>query len=130
LNVEAAWNSFVEFVQVPIDGRDDQPDIDSDGVLVQWGRWSWHDWKPALVLMRQFAVGTDGDSELWQVGLELVFDESAATAGQADVNPAFDFAPIGPDRAAALRRAATFAPLEAVMSLRSVTSRITFEQVC
>ncbi|MFB6560376.1 hypothetical protein ACFCYH_16070 [Streptomyces sp. NPDC056400] len=47
-DVARAWSAFQEFVQVPVDGIEPAED-DGDGFIVQWGRWSWNDDRPALV---------------------------------------------------------------------------------
>ncbi|WP_431902551.1 hypothetical protein [Nonomuraea sp. bgisy101] len=36
----AAWAAFAEFAQTKVAGIDTQPDSDSDGFILQWGRWS------------------------------------------------------------------------------------------
>ncbi|WP_327380766.1 hypothetical protein [Streptomyces sp. NBC_01207] len=120
-DVARAWSAFQEFVQVPVDGIEPAED-DGDGFIVQWGRWSWHEDRPALVFTRQFAVRNDGDQEgeddefwqpqRWNVELALFFAGSPAWADLGHMTWAnsmgFDFDPIGHERAAALARIATF----------------------
>ncbi|MFE1874714.1 hypothetical protein ACFW9N_28175 [Streptomyces sp. NPDC059496] len=121
-DVARAWPAFQEFVQVPVDGIEPAED-DGDGFIVQWGRRSWHEDRPALVFTRQFAVHNEADQEeeeedefwqpqRWNVELELFFADSPAWADLDDMawadSMGFDFDPIGPERAAALARIATF----------------------
>ncbi|GAA2742039.1 hypothetical protein [Kitasatospora cinereorecta] len=117
-DVARAWSAFQEFVQVPIDGIE-PAEGDGDGFIVQWGRWSWNNNRPALVFSRQFAVNDAGDhaEEFWQpqhwsVELVLFFADDPAWADLGDMtwtdSMGFDFDPIGHERAGALTRIATF----------------------
>ncbi|WP_327248445.1 hypothetical protein [Streptomyces sp. NBC_01320] len=116
-DVARAWSAFQEFVQEQIDGIEPAED-DGDGFIVQWGRWSWNDDRPALAFTRQLAVSDEGDQddEFWQpqhwnVELELFFADAPAWADLGDMawtnSMGFDFDPIGPERAAALAQIAT-----------------------
>ncbi len=102
-DVARAWSAFQEFAQAEIDGIAPAED-DGDGFIVQWGRWSWNDDRPALAFTRQFAVIDEGDTEdefwqpeLWGVDLELFFDDSAAWADLDELawsdSMGFDFDP-------------------------------------
>src|SRR5262249_44421140 len=42
-SVDSAWRAFRDFLSRPLEGLDFGPDSDSDGFIVQWGRYSWHD---------------------------------------------------------------------------------------
>jgi hypothetical protein len=82
--VEAAWRAFVEFSQTEIGGVA-PADEDGDGFIVQWGRRSWGDNRLLLTLTRQLAVADLGErddpdwqAELWQVELEIAFDDEPA----------------------------------------------------
>lgn len=113
-NVEAAWQAFRSFLANRIDGLEPGPDSDADGFIVQWGRYGWNDRRPSLSFTRQMAVdvraaGTESDwdqAELWQVNLELVFDDAPALAGVGQLEIAdtgFDFSPPGPEQDRAFR---------------------------
>ncbi|MEU6236965.1 hypothetical protein [Kitasatospora sp. NPDC047058] len=117
-DVARAWSAFQEFVQERIDGIVPAED-DGDGFIVQWGRWSWNDDRPALVFTRQFAVHDERDQDggfsqpqRWNVELELFFGDAPAWADLGDMawrdSMGFDFDPIGRERAEALSRIATF----------------------
>jgi hypothetical protein len=108
-NVEAAWKAFCEFLAQPVEGLESAPDSDSDGFIVQWGRYGWNDRLPGLSFTRQFAVDvratwTETDwyqPEYWQVSLEMVFPDAPALADLDQLNvqdTGFDFSPPGPDR--------------------------------
>lgn len=96
-DVESAWLAFTEFAQTTVDGL--HPGDDADGLIVQWGRYSWNDRTATLAFTRQLALPTGGDPALWQVSLEMRF-RGFHTLATADSG--FDFTPVGPPRAAAL----------------------------
>jgi hypothetical protein len=143
-DVEAAWGAFAEFLQLDIDGIDPTPDSDADGFIVQWGRRSGSDNRLILTFTRQLAVADVGDHadpywqpELWQLDLEMAFDDEAELIGldSLDVHDTgFTFAPTGPLRAAAL--ADTWAETQRHVPVRTawiatpVTSGLSFECVC
>jgi len=56
-SVEVAWHVFRSFLDIPVDGLEDDPHSDADGFIVQWGRYGWNDQMPSLTFTRQFAVG-------------------------------------------------------------------------
>ncbi|MET8304735.1 hypothetical protein [Micromonospora sp. NPDC005211] len=94
INVEAAWRAFGEFLQVEIDGVDPRRDSDADGFIVQWGCYSWDDYRPSLTFTRQLAiagiddrVGSCTDPEYWQVSLEMRFDAGPELTGIAAWTP-------------------------------------------
>jgi hypothetical protein len=106
-DVEAAWAAFVDFVQTPVDGLVAGDDCDADGFIVQWGRWSWNDKRPALCFTRQFAVpdpdDPGGQPSYWQVELEMLFHDEANLEGLDELNESntgFSFDPIGSARGA------------------------------
>lgn len=117
-HVGSAWEAFAEFVQIELDGVVPAED-DGDGFIVQWGVWGLEMRRPALSFTRQIAVGDRGDRddefwqpELWSVALELVFADNPAWADLDEMawrNTGFDFDPIGPRRADALRQTLDFA---------------------
>lgn len=87
-NIEAAWRAFMEFAQLTLDGLDPTPDSDADGVIVQWGRWSWAGDRPGLSFTRQLVVADPDRSddaveqpELWHVDLEMTFDDASELNG-------------------------------------------------
>jgi hypothetical protein len=115
-DVDKAWRAFCEFLALPIDGLEPEPDNDADGFIVQWGRYSWHDRLPSLSFTRQFAVDvratwTETDwyrPELWQVSLDLLFPDAPVLADLDQLNvqdTGFDFSPPGPERDRAVREA-------------------------
>jgi hypothetical protein len=101
-DVECAWLPFTEFAQTPIDGT--APDADVDGVIVQWGRYSWTDRAATLTFTRQLAMPGDGEPALWQASLVIQF-RGFTTLPSGDTG--WDFSPTGPARAAALTRIRT-----------------------
>ncbi|GIF68446.1 hypothetical protein Ais01nite_64810 [Asanoa ishikariensis] len=103
-DVEAAWQAFREFLAVPVDGLEADPDADSDGWIIQWGRYSWHDNLPSLGFTRQFGVG-DHQPEYWQVSLELVFSDGPAIDQLHAQDTGFDFSAQGQEQDAALSEA-------------------------
>ncbi|WP_433116893.1 hypothetical protein [Micromonospora sp. CA-246542] len=143
-DVEAAWCAFVEFMQVEIDGVDPTPDSDADGFIVQWGRYSWNEGRPSLTFTRQLAIADIGDRddphwqpELWQIDLEMVFDDEADLIGldQIDAHDTgFRFPPVGPLRAAALTdaraQAHRYAPVRSAWIAVPASSGLSFECVC
>ncbi|MEV1142317.1 hypothetical protein [Micromonospora sp. NPDC049799] len=112
VDVDSAWQAFSEFLQVELDGVDQDPDCDADGFIIQWGRHSWNGHCPSLTFTRQVAIvdaddqdGTCTDSEYWQVSLKMRFDDGPDLTGIGDPpeqDTGFKFAPIGPRRRAAL----------------------------
>jgi hypothetical protein len=113
-SVEAAWQAFRSFLAAPIDGLEPDPGSDADGFIIQWGRYGWNDMHPSMTFTRQMAVDVKGSwtesdwyqPELWQLNLELVFDDVQALAGVDQLgvrDTGFDFSPPGPERAHALR---------------------------
>jgi hypothetical protein len=140
-DVETAWQAFSEFLQVEIAGLDPDPDSDADGFIVQWGRYSWNHRRPSLTFARQLAVVVescdhpDRQPELWQVNLEMLFDDSPDLVG-IDALPrqdtGFDFAPIGPKRRAAVAELRTALarnpPLQAAWRATPVTSELTLDR--
>ncbi|GAA0247618.1 hypothetical protein [Cryptosporangium japonicum] len=128
-DIEAAWSVFGEFTQTEFAGVDTE--ADSDGVIVQWGRYRWNGFRPSLTFTRQLAtVG-----ELWQINLELRFDDHVGLAG-LDGLPRHDtgwtFAPIGPLRSAALvdlrAVAERHSPVRQAWQLRAVSRTITLDR--
>jgi hypothetical protein len=114
------------------------------GFIVQWGRRSWGDNRLHLTLTRQLDVVDNGDrddpalQQLWQVELEIAFDdEPALIALEPDLDAAdarFRFDPIGPLRAAAVAearvRAQRQALVRALWTATPANSELTFERVC
>ncbi|MCL8015220.1 hypothetical protein [Streptomyces sp. AS02] len=140
-DVEAAWDAFVEFCQIELDGIE-RPEDDGDGFIAQWGRWHWNDDRPSLSFGRQLAVtGADGrddpewQPDYWTVDLRLVFAEDPAWAGLDGLghqDTGYDFTEIGTPRAAALaevrRFIESYPPLAAMWRAEPVRSELTLEQ--
>lgn len=144
-NVETAWQGFSEFLQIEIAGLDPEPGSDVDGFIIQWGRYSWNDRQPSLAFTRQLAVigdkRHDGDSdsqaELWQIGLEMRFDDEPELVGIEALprqDAGFSFAPIGSHRRTALAEmrlvAARYPQVAAAWRAVPVTSELTLSQAC
>lgn len=133
-DVEAAWRAFVAFTQTELAGAA-AADEDGDGFIVQWGRHSWNGNRLALTLTRQL-IPTDS-GELWQVHLEMAFDDEqeliVAEPGVDVADTEVRFDPIGPQRAAALAevrdRARQQALVRAMWAATPVSSSLTFERV-
>ncbi len=82
-DVRMAWIAFREFAQVEFSGLDPTPESDADGLIAQWGRYSWNDNKLSLSFTRQLAVigdtepgEPDWQPDYWQVELVLLFDDA------------------------------------------------------
>ena len=122
-DVESAWLGFTEFAQSTIDGLGS----DADGLLVQWGRYSWNDRTAMLAFTRQIAPNGGEAPQLWQVSLQMRFRgfHRLATADSG-----LDLAPPGPRRAAALaaiRAAVDEHPLlTALWHTKPVASSLTY----
>jgi hypothetical protein len=127
-DVEEAWGAFEEFLQVEIDGIEADTNADADGFIVQWGCYSWNNRRPSLSFTRQLAVADQGDRDdecwqpdLWQVDLELVFDDAPDLDGIDELpihDTGFSFDPIGPQRS---RELAEFrAEMERYPQLRAI----------
>lgn len=143
-DVEAAWLAFAEFLQLDIDGVDPTPDSEADGFIVQWGRRSWSDNRVIVSFTRQLAVADVGDRddpygqpELWQLDLEMAFNDEPGLTGLDSLNiqnTGFRFGPVGPLRAAELTDTRTevqrYAPLQALWKATPASSRLSFECVC
>lgn len=136
-DVEAAWQAFVDFAQMEISGVDEE----DDGFIVQWGRRSWDDNRLILTLTRQLSRPDNEEEDLvqvWQVELEIAFDDEPALAElESDVDAAdtgFRFEPVGPLRTAALAEAFALARQQALVralwTATPVSSSLTFEHVC
>jgi hypothetical protein len=90
-DVRAAWAAFREFAQIEFTGLDSTPDSDNHGLIVQWGRYSWNDYRYSVGFTRQLAVvdeefGVVGDERwpiLWQVELELLFEDEPSLSASA-----------------------------------------------
>jgi hypothetical protein len=123
-DVEVAWRAFVDFLQTEIGGVA-LADDDGDGFIVQWGRRSWGD-------------NRDWQAELWQVELEIAFDDEPALIafepGLDAPDTGFRFDPIGPLRAEALAevrvQAQRQALVRAMWTATPVNSELTFECGC
>ncbi|MFG1736500.1 hypothetical protein ACGFLT_00575 [Micromonospora chalcea] len=143
-DVDAAWGAFAEFLQLNIDGIEPAPDSDADGFIIQWGRRSWSDNRLILTFTRQLAIADVGEHddpywqpELWQLDLEMVFDDEADLIGldQLDVqDTGFKFAPTGPLRATALvdtwSETQRHGPVRAAWVATPISSGLSFECVC
>jgi hypothetical protein len=143
-DVDAAWGAFDEFLQIDLDGIVEEPDSDADGFIIQWGRYSWNGGRLSLAFTRQLAV-TDGEGQkdpdsqpaLWQVDLEMCFDDEPDLIGLDTLNSSdtgFSFDPIGPQRTAELAEMRTdmerHPQLQAIWSATPVSSSLSFECVC
>jgi hypothetical protein len=136
-DVPAAWEAFQEFAQVEFAELDPTPASDNDGIIVQWGRYSWNDHRYSVSFTRQFAVVDDGDGptdtewrpSYWQVQLDLLFDDeppvSAFAAAASDTG--FYFDPPGTARDEAFQDIEEHEQLAAVMRLTPMTSMLRFD---
>lgn len=140
-DVAEAWRAFAEFLQIEILGVLADPDADSDGFIVQWGRYSWHDDRLSISFTRQLAVPCDdtdpGDPheqpDYWQVDLALVFDDAPELTlldGGHESDTGYYFEPVGARRAAAVAEAAEYAQLQAALKANPVHSDLSFERAC
>ena len=130
----AAWRAFREFTQARIGGLDHGPD--SDGFIVQWGRYRWDDHQLSISFTRQLAVpaadhGRPGrQPDLWQVSLTIVFGDDPALdcleTGR-DSGTGFRFEPRGPERGAALDDAEARDQVQAALAARPVHSYLRLE---
>ena len=139
-----AWQAFQEFVQVAVDGIDPDPDADSDGFIVQWGRNSDSEGLASLSFTRQLAVVETGDHdgpywqpELWQVDLQMNVDDRSDPIDFDSLytaNTDFSFEPVGPRRAAALAVARSDLEqqpqLHRLWRMTPVSSELTFFNAC
>jgi hypothetical protein len=137
-DVSAAWAAFGEFLAEPVDGLAPEPEGDMDGFIVQCGRYGWNDHLPGLNLTRQLAVDTraaGGDDtwyqpEYWQVSIDLTFADGPAFAGLPDQDTGFDFSPIGPARAAAIRVLSGHPTLRRFRDRTPIRSAVTLDRAC
>ncbi|MEV1319968.1 hypothetical protein AB0J14_28255 [Micromonospora arborensis] len=142
-NVETVWKAFREFLAQPVGGLEPGPDSDADGFIVQWGRYSWHDWLPSLSFTRQFAVDVRGtwtetdwyQPEIWQVSLDLIFPDAPALADldKLDVqDTGLDFSPPGPGRDHAIGEAESevqrYPTLQALWASTPAHSAVTLDR--
>ncbi|GAA0976234.1 hypothetical protein GCM10009555_035430 [Acrocarpospora macrocephala] len=128
----AAWAAFAEFAQTNIAGIDTRPDSDSDGFILQWGRWSWNDHRPSMSFTRQVAVPCENDQfeglvELWQIELVLFYEDSVALSSYSDQDTGFYFPNGDEEWQVALMEGQDFPPLQAVAKTAPVSSSLTLE---
>ena len=133
-SVPAAWAAFKELAQIEFSGLDPQPESDRDGIIVQWGRYSWNDHRYSVSFTRQFAVVDEGDDPTdpewqpcyWQVQLDLLFDDEPQVSASAAAasNTGFYFDPPGAARDSALGDIEEHEQLAAVMPLTPVASTL------
>ncbi|WP_217554986.1 hypothetical protein [Streptomyces sp. GbtcB6] len=137
-DVAAAWDAFGEFLQIEVEGIEN----DGDGFIVEWGKWDWNADQPSLSFGRLLAVNDAGDRdapdwqpEYWKVELQLVFAEDPAwadldTLGHQDTG--FDYDEIGAPRIAALgetrRFIESYPQLAAMWRAEPTGSRLTLER--
>ncbi|MFF3461020.1 hypothetical protein [Streptomyces sp. NPDC002619] len=140
-NVETAWDAFVEFLQIEIEGIEGAEN-DGDGFIAEWGRWGWNGDQPALSFARLLAVtdageceDSHGQPEYWKVELQLIFAENPAwndLDGIGFHDTGFDYDEIGEPRIAALlemrRFIESYPQLAAMWRAGSIRSNLTFEQ--
>jgi hypothetical protein len=128
----AAWTAFAEFTQTKVAGIDTQPDFDSDGFILQWGRWSWNDHRPSMSFTRQVAVPCEdgqfeGLVEFWQIELVLFYEDSEVLSSHSDQDTGFYFSNGDEEWQVALAEAQDFPPLQAVAKTTPVSSSLTLE---
>lgn len=141
-DVEGAWRAFVEFLQLDVAGIE-PADHNGDGFILQCGRSSWNDDRLSLSMTRQLAVigpggrdDYDYQPELWQVDLQMIFDEAPELVGlePASFDTGFRFEPIGSLRTTALTEiraeAHRHALVRAMWATRPARSWLTFEHAC
>ncbi|MEU4540274.1 hypothetical protein AB0G15_36085 [Streptosporangium sp. NPDC023825] len=132
-DTRAAWAAFAEFAQTKVIGIDTQPDSDSDGFILQWGRRSWHDHRPSMSFTRQVAVPYAGGHfddfvELWQIELVLFYEDSGMFSSHLDQDTSFYFPNDDEEWQAALAEAQDFPPFQAVAKIAPVSSSLTLER--
>ena len=141
-DLETAWTAFEEFMQLEIDGIENCID-DGDGLIAEWGTWSWSEDLPAITFGRLLAVNDyDGGDradpcwqpQYWRVDLEMCFAPHPDLTGVDALgfqDTGFDFYEVGPARAAALAEARVFIhgypQLVAMWHTKPLRSRLTLE---
>lgn len=128
-----AWAAFAEFAQTKLSGIDTRPNSDSDGFILQWGRWSWNDHRPCMSFTRQLAVPREHDqfesvAEYWHMELALFYEESAVLSIHSDQGTGFYFPASEEEWRAALMEAEDFPPFRAVAETAPVGNLITLER--
>jgi hypothetical protein len=129
----AAWAAFAEFAQTKVTGIDTRPGFDSDGFILQWGRWSWNDRRPSMSFTRQVAVPCtddqfDGFVELWQIELVLFYEDSAVLGSHSEQSTGFYFPNGEEEWQTALMVAQDFPPFQVVAKTAPVISSLTLER--
>ncbi|MDX2811573.1 hypothetical protein ABZ312_35660 [Streptomyces sp. NPDC006207] len=139
-DVDAAWQSFAEFLAIEVEGVEE---ADGDGFIAAWGRWDWNDDLPALSFGRLLAVHDTGGNRndphrqpgYWEVELQLCCAEDPAWAELDDLglqDTGFDHHAIGAPRTAALaetlRLIRSYPQLAAMWRATPVRSTVTLER--
>jgi hypothetical protein len=135
-DVRTAWIAFREFAQVKFSGLDPTPESDADGLIVQWGRYSWNRNKLSLSFTRQLAVIGDTEPDepdwqpaYWQVELVLLFEDApelqALDSGTTS-DTGFSFEPPGSGREAVLNEIGENEQIKATLTAVPVASSIHF----
>jgi hypothetical protein len=135
-DVRTAWIAFREFAQVKFSGLDPTPESDADGLIAQWGRYSWNDNKLSLSFTRQLAVIGDTEPDepdwqpaYWQVELVLLFDDAPelqALGSGTTSDTGFSFEPPGSSREAVLNEIGENEQIKATLTAVPVASSIHF----
>ncbi|KUN45097.1 hypothetical protein AQJ27_23795 [Streptomyces olivochromogenes] len=140
-DVTAAWDAFGEFLQNEIEGAEG-PENDGDGFIVEWGRWSCDEERPALSFGRLLAVngGQERDDphwqpEYWKVELQLCFADDPAWSDVDSLgfqDTGFDYDEIGIPRTIALgkmrRFVESYPQLAAMWRATPIHSHVALEQ--
>jgi len=135
-DVRTAWIAFREFAQVKFSGLDPTPESDADGLIAQWGRYSWNGHKLSLSFTRQLAVVGDTEPDepdwqpaYWQVELVLLFDDASELLpleGGPTSDTGFSFEPAGHGREAVLNEIGEHEQIKATLTFIPVASSIQF----
>ncbi|GAB3163770.1 hypothetical protein [Microbispora hainanensis] len=131
-DTRAVWAAFAEFAQTKLNGIAIQPNSDSDGFILQWGRWSWSGHRPSMSFIRQVAVPRDDDQfgsvvAHWQIELVLFYEESAVLSLHPNQDTGFYFPTCNDEWRAALMEAQDFPPFQAVIESAPVGNSLTLE---
>jgi len=136
-----AWAAFQEFLHAELEGiYRPSEDWDSDGFIVEWGRYSWNQHRQSLSFSRLIAVEGEHDDiedsdehwqpEYWQVSLELIFDDSVEVRDEFEsATGHYFFNGVQDLRAGLTDVSETCGPLNTALTLTPIASSVTFDRV-